>query len=451
MPLAFPKASLLAFLPIGAAIFIGFPSQGTRAQAVSTAHLETAVETGRPAALARGLTTLHRFLGQNGGDNPRGGLVMDARGHLYGTTEFDGDCSPCGVIYKLSPRAGGRGLWSFRVVHEFGKTLQDGIRPTGPLTIRNGVIYGTTSAGADPSCGCGSVFKVTPTNAAGTAWRYEVIHRFTRRLPRQPLNGSTPVGGVLIIGSTIYGATSAGGRKGAGVFYRMGLDGRGFRVLHHFAGNFNGGPQGELLLGRDRAIYGTTFGGGRHNQGTIFRITTAGAHSVLYDFRGVNQPGGSTDGANPRGRLVQARDGTIYGTTSFGGTPSGWGTAWSIKKVGTRWVYAQIHRFGGGDEANLPHSGFVRKSDTVLYGTGAGGGANDDGAVYELRKLANGTWRHKTLHSFRGRHPDGDIPFAVLLLHRGVIYGTNLVGGNLTRPSCSTAPGGCGTVFAFKP
>ena len=203
--------------------------------------------------------------------------------------------------------------------------------------------------------------------------------------------GTTPIGGLLIdTDGTMYGTTSSGGTgavgvhnsNGAGVIYKISTSGGGFTKLHDFDGDLNGGPQGEMIFGADGAIYGTTYGGGQYNEGVIFRMTKAGGYQVIYNFMGVNQPGGSTDGAQPEGRLALGPDGTIYGTTSFGGTPSGYGTAWSIKLVNGTWVYKQLYRFGS--PGNLPHSGLIMGSDGTLYGTGAGGGAYQSGVIYRL-------------------------------------------------------------------
>jgi uncharacterized repeat protein (TIGR03803 family) len=406
----------------------------------------TAQEAGAERADPPGLTTLHRFRGARNAEWPRGGVGLDAAGNLYGTTLYEGHCSTCGVLYTLKRPAAGETIWAFKVLHEFGKTLQDGIGPTAPVLIRDNVIYSTTSAGADPSCGCGETFSNTVPTAAKPVGTYRLLHRFSVRA-----KGSTPIAGLLIDSNdTVYGTTSAGGKNGAGTVFKHNLDGSGFTLLHDFVGNFNGGPQGELVFGKDGAIYGTTFGGGRFNQGTIFRITKAGAFSVLYHFKGVNQPGGSTDGAQPEGRLAVGPDGTIYGTTAFGGSPSGYGTAWSLTPVeqarATEWRYRQLHIFGSN--GNIPHSGLVRAANGVLYGTGAGGGRFDGGAIYSLTPPASGKkWKYTLLHSFRPRHKDGDIPYGAIVLKAGALYGSNISGGQVGSPNCFD---GCGTVFKFK-
>ena len=166
---------------------------------------------------------------------------------------------------------------------------------------------------------------------------------------------------------------------------------------------------------------------------------------------GDNEPFGPPDGAQPQGRLALGKDGTIYGTTAFGGDPTGYGTAWSLTpKSGGKWTYAQLYRFGrapipGGP--NLPHSGLVIDLAGNLYGTGAGGGAYGSGTLYRLSPPKSGKiWNVTVLHSFKGFDPGGDTPFADIELSGGVLYGSSLTGG-IIGGNCTT---GCGTVFDYK-
>jgi uncharacterized repeat protein (TIGR03803 family) len=389
-------------------------------------------------------TTLYRFPGASGVYFPRGGLAMDSEGNLYGTTLYGGKSSTSGVVYRLKAPA-----WSYKELHS-GALFKQGIAPT-PLTIIGDVIYGTMSAGGSPRCACGVVFKMS-TDGSG----YQEFRVFGPNFPAKQVNGATPTGGLLIDGDTMYGTTSAGGDFGSGVLYRLSTSGSGFQVLHHFAayqGQQTNGPQGELLLGQDGFIYGTQFGGGKYDQGTVFRISKTGSgFEVLYNFLGTIQPGNSTDGANPEGRLAQGADGSIYGTTTFGGTPSGYGTAWSLKLTDGKWVYKQLRRFAAGshfNDANLPHAGLVIDADGVLYGAAAGGGVYQSGAVYELTPPATvgGERGYKTLYSFKGLNANGNDPYGPLLLQGHLLYGANVSGGDLA-PACNN---GCGTVFRINP
>jgi uncharacterized repeat protein (TIGR03803 family) len=400
---------------------------------------------------------LHRFPGTSGVYDPSGGLAMDGAGNLYGTTLYghdsDDNCQidTCGVVYRLEAPT-----WTYKLLHA-GILFEQGIAPKAPLTIVGDVIYGTMSAGGSRYCACGVVFKIL-TNGTG----YQEFHVFGPNFPAKQVKGATPIGGLLIDGDTMYGTTSAGGKYGNGVVYKLSTDGSGYEVLHHFTPDnpayVGEGPQGELLLGKDGRIYGTQFGGGKYNQGTVFRISKTGdGFEVLHDFANVFEIPGVNDGGGPQGRLAQGSDGTIYGATELGGTALGYGTAWSLKPVGDKWVYKQLRRFTVEDrnDANTPHSGLEIDTNGVLYGAGGGGGQHQCGAVYKLTppKTADGKWGYDTLYSDQcfPSDPDGDLPDGDLLLHNHLLYGVNAAGGPNTVACSNDTDIGCGAVFRIKP
>src|SRR5271166_2184765 len=75
-------------------------------------------------------------------------------------------------------------------------------------------------------------------------------------------------------------------------------------------------PLGLLVQASDGNFYGTTFnygGGGQGGGGTVFKLTSSGTLTVLHSFTG------QSDGAEPYAGLIQATDGTFYGTTNIGG------------------------------------------------------------------------------------------------------------------------------------
>src|SRR4029078_584373 len=102
-----------------------------------------------------------------------------------------------------------------------------------------------------------------------------------------------------------------------------------------------GRPEEPPIEGSDGNFYGTTPSGGSNQDGIVFRITPAGEETVLYSF-----PGGSENGANPYGALVQGLDGSFYGTTGHGGNNlcvGGCGSLFKITPTGTETV---LHLFG---------------------------------------------------------------------------------------------------------
>jgi uncharacterized repeat protein (TIGR03803 family) len=137
--------------------------------------------------------------------------MEDSAGNLYGTTSNGGnsECGGygCGVIFKLSPEAGGG--WSESVLYTFCSLTNctDGERPlTGPLVMDSaGNIFGTTYfGGSHPNCNgdtCGVVFKLDTTG------KETVLHTFTGGA-----DGALPYAGLVMDGhGNLYGTTQGGG------------------------------------------------------------------------------------------------------------------------------------------------------------------------------------------------------------------------------------------------
>jgi uncharacterized repeat protein (TIGR03803 family) len=126
------------------------------------------------------------------------------------------------------------------------------------------------------------------------------------------------------------------------------------------------------VLGTNGDFYGTTYGGGTDDDGTVFQITASGTLTLLHSF------GYTTDGAFPYGALVQATNGDLYGTTYEGGR-AGYGTLFKIAAGGT--LHA-LHEFGSPDGA-YPEGALIEATNGELYGTTYQGGANGDGAIFD--------------------------------------------------------------------
>ena len=217
-----------------------------------------------------------------------------------------------------------------------------------------------------------------------------------------------------------------------------------------------GQPNGPLVLASDGNFYGTTRAGGTNRCrnvdnfcGVVFRVTPTGDESVIYDFGA-----SSTDGFTPSGPLVQGRDGALYGVTSNGGTFSG-GTIFRVTLGGG---YSVLHSFGGSPTAGIvPLGGLVEASNGSFYGTTASGGANQCGNIPQAGNNCGTVFRITPagavtyLHSFGASRSDGVTPNGSLLLARdGDLYGTTVNGG---ANSCSGTgeTNNCGTVFKVTP
>lgn len=111
---------------------------------------------------------------------------------------------------------------------------------------------------------------------------------------------------------TFYGGASNGGPFGAGVIYSLTSSGT-YTQLYNLNGSSDGSTIfGQLLAANDGNLYGVTTGGGAFSCGTIFKVTQAGAFSVIHDFD-------NTHGCNPREQVIQGTNGLLYGLTNSGG------------------------------------------------------------------------------------------------------------------------------------
>jgi uncharacterized repeat protein (TIGR03803 family) len=243
-------------------------------------------------------TVLYRFTGIDGDGFPQYGVVRDASGNLYGTTQ-NGGPENAGTVFKVDPTG------KKTVLYSFTGSADGGYPMAGVVLDAKGNLYGTTSYGGPDTAG--AVFKVDPTG------KETILYRFTG------LNdGSLPEAGVIRDShGSLYGTTYLGGTEGAGTVFRV--DPRGHEtVLHNFAGGSDGWlPIGASLV-RDSAgnLYGTTPQGGSNDFGVVFKIDTRGNETVLHTFSG-------SDGKIPYGTLLLDKAGNLYGTTYEGGAYGG--------------------------------------------------------------------------------------------------------------------------------
>jgi uncharacterized repeat protein (TIGR03803 family) len=286
----------------------------------------------------------------------------------------------------------------------------------------DGSFYGTTLGGGTNEHG--TVFQVSQGGTLTT------LHSF------HDTDGQAPYAGLVLgVGMEFFGTTAyGGGNDGAGTVFKVSAGGA-LTTLHLFDGTHGFEPWGALLRTTTANMFGTTYAGGANNAGTIFRIDPSGVFATEYSF--CAQPD-CTDGANPLGGLLQATDGSLYGTTGGGGASGNHGTVFRFNPEGT---LETLHSFDGADGAG-PYSGLIQAADGVFYGTTPRGGANDDGTIFKI--TAKGTLT--TQHVFEAS--DGAFPFGPLIQGTdGNFYGMTILGGDLT---CS-APNGCGTVFKMTP
>lgn len=215
-------------------------------------------------------SVLFRFPSGAGGYKAISGVIEDSKGNLYGTTMWggqqpcDNDDTGCGVVYEVSPA----GVET--VLHAF-QGGSEGKWPHGGLARDpQGNLYGTTTYGGDPTCHCGTAFKIAPD---GT---FTILHIFTGTNGDGANPTSSPI---LDKAGNLYGTTSGGGATtcpnpagGAfcGVVYEISASGTE-TILHQFSGQDGSVPMGPLTLWKG-VLYGMTETGGTNASGTVFAL-----------------------------------------------------------------------------------------------------------------------------------------------------------------------------------
>ena len=300
------------------------------------------------------------------GAKPLGGVTLASNGMFYGTTSLGGYYN-LGVVFQITSAG------KLTRLHSFGGG--EGAVPwAAPIQAANKLLYGTTSEGG--SANEGAIYEMTTTGANP----FSVSFTGT--------NGIYPFARLVQGASGNFYGTTGEVTSGNGTVFAV-TENEGLTRLHKFNGAPGGGdPVGGLVQARDGTLYGTTITGGAHLAGgTVFSITPAGKFKIIYSFCAKK---GCTDGANPEASLIQASDGNLYGTTYAGGTNTdscsgGCGTIFKITPAGTLTTVYNFCSQSGCDDGYYPESGLVQATNGTFYGTTFyGGKSGSAGTVYSL-------------------------------------------------------------------
>jgi uncharacterized repeat protein (TIGR03803 family) len=387
---------------------------------------------------------VHSFGFGSDGSSPIANLIA-VKGTLYGTTAFGGAYSggekDGGTVFSLSTTG------KERVLHSFGKG-EDGVVPSAGLLDVNGTLYGTTLGGGAHRGG--TVFSIDTTGA-----NYRILYNFWS----SNYDGFQPLAGLVNVNGTLYGTTSGSGgaTPKAGTIFSISTSGGYYRILHYFGKGHDGRMPTASLIDVNGTLYGTTMCGGAYGTktceyygrgGTVFRFEAAGGgYKVVHSF---GKP--LSDGSAPFAGLI-AVDGTLYGTTSAGGSSKCYyvrdtpcGTIFSIAPDGKERV---VYSFDDSVNGPNPGASLVDVKGS-LYGTTYNGAADNSGGT--LFRIGITGSNYRVLHQFGHGH-DGVGPVALLELD-GALYGTTTCGGAYgAEGTCLAYPsyGLGGTVFELTP
>lgn len=340
-------------------------------------------------------TVLCNLPGAPGGSSPASGVTRDSAGNFYGTTR-GGGAGDVGVVYKMD-RTGHE-----TVLYNFTGGADGGDPSSGVVRDSAGNLFGTTHSGGSLSADnpyCGVLYKLDPSG------HQTVLHAFTcgadGAFPEGPLARDAE--------GNIYGTTYAGGSGQAGVVYKYDTTGN-FTVLFSFTNGPDGGsPQAGVILDGAGNLYGTASGGGlphgtNPGWGVVFKLDPAGHETVLYSFSN------GADGSSPNSPLYRDAGGNLYGTTSA--------TLYEVDPSGHETV---LYNFFD----SYPQGGLIRDTAGNFYGTTKLGGTSGNGVVYKLDIAGNVT----VLYNFTGGADGGQPQSGVIRDSQGNLFGTAYIGG----------------------
>lgn len=303
----------------------------------------TVVSSAPPLAPA---STVVAFNGTNG--YQPSAITRASDGNYYGPAYSS--------VFKVTPAG------VFTKLGDFDYTAHGGQLEGGVVMAADGNLYGAALAGG--SSGRGTLYRLTPT---GT---------ITKLVDFDGSNGSYPFGSLMLASDgAMYGLTQQGGDNNRGVVYKVTTGGT-FSVVAHLSDSVGTAyTQSGLVQGPDGALYGLGYGGGTNNEGTVFKVTIAGAGSISK----IADLSYSTLGGYPNCALTVGPDGALYGTTSYGG-PSGSGTA---IRVTTSGVVTKLADFSS-ETGYYPSGALVLAGDGNFYGQTSYGGPGSEGTVFRL-------------------------------------------------------------------
>jgi uncharacterized repeat protein (TIGR03803 family) len=277
------------------------------------------------------------------------------------------------------------------------------------------------------------------------------------RLSSSTRNASVAIAALSVV-AACGGSSSLPGAQGAAGTHKVRP--ATTSIIYRFRGAAHGAyPFGGLLY-LNGMLYGTTDGGGNSpsgGDGTVFKMTTSGRITTLYNFQGGN------DGVAPEGvALIVDSHGDLFGTTNYGGGSSacnygGCGTVFELVPHGAGYTERVLYAFQGGDDGSVPEPGVILGSDGSLYGTTVEGGngpcpgeasgiAGGCGVVFKLTPSGS-SYIESVIHEFQGGS-DGIGPRGTLLMDAsGALYGTTSYGGGASGCSSPSGQLGCGTVY----
>ncbi len=345
------------------------------------------------------ISVKHNFTVQYPGARPYANaqLIQLPNGKLYGVTSSGGTGNG-GVLFEYDPATG-------TYAKKFDFVYATGREPHGALALGdNGKLYGTTAAGG--------------ANNVGVIYEYDpATGIYTKKIDLTIANGSVVYGSTLYLHSNgkFYGMTYNGGTSNLGVLFEYDYSTNTYTKKIDFNGTANGAyPYGRLVKTSSGKIFGVTSYGGVSNKGTLFEYNPAtNTLTKRADFS-------SSVGSNPFDGLVEANNNLLYGVATVDG---------SLYEFNpTTYALTRKVTFDFSNPANgtFPYGILIKNTNGKLYGMASGGGATNNGILFEYDVSTNTFSKKIDLNEQIGAFPYGSL----LLASNGNFFGMTYQGGN---------------------
>jgi len=288
------------------------------------------------------------------GNSPYGSLMQASNGKLYGMS-WDEGINRGGVLFEIDPTTSLVTVkWNFEYVN--------GNHPYGSLTeASNGKLYGMNSQG-------GGYY--------GVLFEFDLATGiYTKKIDFVGSNGGQPRGSLTEASNgKLYGMTENYGSNSRGVLFEYTPSNNILTVVFNFADAIGTYPSGSLIQASNGKLYGMTYSGGTNSKGVLFEFdpaTNTYAKKVDFDI---------TNGASPYGSLTETSNGKLYGMTSSGGTNNE-GVLFEYD-IATNILTKKLD-FDDVDKGKTPKGSLMQASNGKLYGMTYAGGVNDMGVMFE--------------------------------------------------------------------
>lgn len=404
---------------------------GWRLAVARTVAIFAVIAAGLPASAAS-LSVVYSFSGTDGSE-PAAGLVQGRDGNFYGTTYQGGPAYSglngnfgYGTVFQLTPAG------SLVTLHSFSNPdgNEDGYNPSCALIqgiSPDNNFYGTASQGGEANAG--TVYSVGPGDTGFT-----VLNELSGGFG-YPQSGLLETSDGTLYG-TGPGTSDYEDGGGEGGYFSLTTTGANFQSYEYdLDGSVN--PVAPFILGFDGNLYGSTYNGGANGDGSIFTVAPGSPLAFpnqMYSFGNTN---GDPDGRFPVAAIYQAPDGSLYITTSFGGTYDA-GTVDKFTLNNGVLILDWTASFNDGTNGSDPMGPVIMASDGYLYGTTIAGGDDENGNIYQIDPS---TGNITDVYDFTGESDGAEPQCGLLLAQDGYLYGTAEVGGNDT---------GNGTIYRYS-